>query len=142
MPAVQDWVLSTIVGGGLGLHMAPEWAAKGMATYPAAFGMTLAEADAIGANVKPADVLDYADAVLARALAWLDSTSPAEFERPVPTSRKHLPLHPVYSSAGYLEEADHMFDYPLWRFLSGACYGHPRGHFGELELALQTIRSR
>ena len=141
LTAVQDWAIKTWISGGLGTNLAPEWAARGMATAPAPFGMSLAEADAVAAAATPADVLEYADAVYAQSIAWLDSVDASFFDGMPPDSRAHLPLHPVYSTEGYREEVDPMFAYPVWRLVSGACYGHARGHLGELDLALQIIRS-
>ena len=140
--AVQDWTLRTLIGGALSTNLAPEWRSRGMATWPAPFGMTLGEADAVAAATTPASVLDYADAVLAQSLAWLDAADPADLGGLPSNPGAHRSLHPVYSTEGYLGVAGPMFAYPMWRLVSGACYGHPRAHLGELDLALQIIRGR
>jgi hypothetical protein len=134
IPAVQDWAVNTWIGGGPGLNEAPEWAAKGLAVCPAPFGMELGDADRVAAAVSPQDVLDYAGAVTARTLAWLDSLADSDLEQVPAINRQHLSLHPVYSTPDTGTK---------WRAgSSGACYGHSRGHFGELDLTLTIIRSR
>jgi hypothetical protein len=54
----------------------------------------------------------------------------------------HEAAYPEYQRAGFRAEVDGLAGMPVWRFLSGPCYGHPRGHLGEIGILKQVLRAR
>ena len=104
------------------------------------FGMSVDEAVTIAAQVSRDDVLAYADAVHASTIAFLDGLTDADLDS-VPDTRSHNSLVSP-QTADYLEEVDDMYDYPIWRTLSGPCFGHARGHLAEILMTRELLRPR
>ena len=142
VPAVRDWAVHTMIGGGEPLSWQAPWRGTGVALCPLAFGMPGAEADLIAEATRPAEVLAYSEAVSSAIHAWLGTIDESLLDT-VPGNRSHLALSPRFSDAGYLKELDgRMWDYRTWQLLTGACFANSRGHLGELGLALSLIRAR
>lgn len=139
VPAVQDWALYTWMRG------LPELRSRldlsGVNPSFAPFGMSLEDADAIGAAVSSNDVLTYADAVLEEAARLFDSLTDAALDN-VPNTRVHGTRLPQHRTTGYLAEVEDMYDLPVWRLLAGPCFGHVREHVGQIRLSLQMLRVR
>jgi hypothetical protein len=105
------------------------------------FGMTATEAAAIARAVTPVATRKYADAVLASGLEWLQTLAAADMDA-IPASRAHLQHVPAaHKTESYLAEVEGMYDYPVWRIISGPCFGHPRKHGGELRTVLAMTRA-
>ena len=68
-----------------------------------AFGISLADADAVARAVSVDDMLAYADAVLAENVRWLGTVTERDLDR-VPDNRAHLARRPAYRTAQYLAE--------------------------------------
>ena len=132
IPTTQDWTIQTWIRNVSEVRERPDWAGRGgLNVSRLAFGLTLAEADAVAHATNPADLLAYADAVLAENLPWLETLTEAALDQ-APDNRAHLGRHPAYQSPGYRAEVDDMWDQPVWRLLAGACIGHCREHLGEV----------
>jgi len=141
VPASQDWTVQTWIRNVAEVRDREPWARVGsLDRLGLAFGMSLAEADAIAAAVGPADTLAYADAVLAEILGWLRPLSDADLAR-VPDARAHLTRHVAYRSARYQAEVQEMWDQPLGPLIAGDA-GHGRGHLGEARLVKELVRGR
>lgn len=104
------------------------------------FGMSFDEAVAIAAQVSRDDVLAYADEVQAATMTFLDGRTDAGLET-VPDTRSHN-AGVKNQTAGYLEEIDDMYDFPIWRTLTGPCFGHARGHLAEILMTRELLRNK
>jgi hypothetical protein len=138
MPAVRDWAVHVWCRG------VPE--VRVSSTLPGVnpphppFGMSIDEAEAIARAVSREDVLAYADAVHEATMAYLDTLTDADLDT-VPDTRAHSARVSAYHIPGYMEEVSDMYDFPIWRTLGGPCYGHSRGHLGEMLAALEALRA-
>lgn len=142
MPAVRDWAVHVWCLGVPEVRVStPAGARPGINPPHPPFGMSLAEADAIARAASRDDVLAYADAVNAATMSYLDTLTEGDLDT-VPDTRAHSARVTAYHIPGYLEEVSDMYDFPIWRTLGGPCYGHSRGHLGEMLAALEALRAR
>ncbi len=141
VPRMQDHTVQTWIRGVPEVVHAERWAHwRDLRPLGAGLGIPLAEADRIAQCVEPADVLAYADAVLHEILNWLATLTDDDLEY-IPDARQHLAPYPEYQTAGHHAETDELLDLPIWRLLSGPCFGHVRGHLGELALLKSQLRT-
>jgi hypothetical protein len=139
MVATQDWALHTWLRGLPDVRS--RLALPGIDPMHGPFGMTATEAAAIARVVTPVVIGKYADAVLASGLEWLQTLAAADMDA-IPASRAHLQHVPAaHKTESYLAEVEGMYDYPVWRIISGPCFGHPREHGGELRTMLAMMRA-
>jgi hypothetical protein len=137
--ASQDWTVQTWVRNLPEVRDREPWTRSvGHDRLGLAFGITLAEADAIARTVSAADVLAYADAVLGEALEWLATVVSSDLDL-VPDNRAHLARRPVYRTADYLGEVESMWSRTLADVLT-LDIGHGRGHLGEARLIKELAR--
>ena len=104
-------------------------------------GISLGEADEIARRVQLAEVLEYADAVHQEICAWLNRLNESELDQ-IPNIAQHLSSYPEYQTPGYIEEANDLFDQPIWSQLMRPCIGHIHRHLGELEALKSFLRSQ
>jgi len=141
IPASEDWFVHTWIRNVAEVRDCEPWAASvGVNRLGLAFGIGLAEADAIAEAVDPTHMLAYADAYLGEVLAWLATLTAADLDR-VPDNRAHLGRHPAYQRTEYLAQVEGMWNDSVGVLLA-ADIGHARGHLGEARLAKELVRGR
>lgn len=141
LPRTQDWAVHTVIRGVPEVIRDPKWSRLGdPEAVGIGVGMTLEEADSLARSVSRADVCAYADAVHNELLAWLATLSDDDLDA-IPDIQAHHRDHPIYQTPEMHAEIADLIGAPAWRYLSGPCVGHWRGHFGELEILKQVMRS-
>lgn len=141
LPRVQDWAVQTAIRGVPEVICDPKWKRLGDPdAVGIGVGMTIEEADAIARSVTRADVCAYADAVRDELMAWLATLSDDDLDV-IPDLDAHHRAHPIYQRPELRAEIAHLIGGPAWRYLTGPCIGHWRGHFGELEILQQVMRA-
>ncbi len=138
MARAQDWAVQTLIRGVPEVIADARWASVGGPETPSmGLDLTLDEADAVARSVTRADVLGYHDAVHARIVAWVATLADDDLDA-TPESAAHQAAIPAYQHPAYAEEAGGT----VLTYLVGPCFGHLRGHLGELETLLQAMRAR
>lgn len=141
MAATRDWAVHVWCQGAPQVRGFSAIGARPGINPPCSpFGMSLDDAVAIAAQVSRDDVLAYADEVQAATMTFLDGLTDAGLET-VPDTRSHNVLV-TPQTAAYLEEVDDMYDFPIWRTLSGPCFGHARGHLAEILMTRELLRGK
>jgi hypothetical protein len=139
IPACQDWTVQTWVRNLPEVRDRDPWRDwASLERLGMAFGIRLDEADAVARAVTGADVLAYADAVLAENLEWLRSVTEADLGR-VPDNRAHLSRRSAYRTAEYEAEVRSMWNQPLGEVVTLDA-GHGRAHLGEAALVKELAR--
>lgn len=133
----QDWGVHTLIRGVPEVIADARWASVGGPGTPSmGLDMTLEQADAVARSVTRADVLDYHNAVHARIVAWVATLADDDLDA-TPDSAAHQAAIPAYQHPAYAEEAGGS----TLTYLVGPCFGHMRGHLGELETLLHAMRA-
>lgn len=141
LPRVQDWAVQTAVRGVSEVICDPRWKHLGDPDVVGiGVGMSLEEADAVARSVTRADVCAYADAVYDETRAWLDSLDDDDLDA-IPNFAAHHRAHPIFQRPDVQAEIADLMGAPVWRYLTGPCVGHWRGHFGEIAVLKQVMRS-
>jgi hypothetical protein len=141
LPATRDWAIHTWIQGVPEVRERPPFVSSPVNQPYPPFGMSADEAAAIARAVPRADVLAYLDATHEALLAHLKTMTDVDLER-VPDTRRHGFRLPAHQAPGYVEEVQRMLDFPVWKLLSGPCYGHPREHIGGILSAIESLRTR
>lgn len=137
--ATRDWALQTWIRGLPEVRTQPEFASVNLPFPP--FGMPADDALAVARAASASGVIVYLDAVHLDMSGWLDTLTDADLER-VADTRTHGTRLPIHQAPGYPAEVNDMYDLAAWQVLSGACYGHIRGHIGEIETSIAVLRAR
>ncbi len=141
LPRVQDWAVQTAIRGVPEVIRDAQWKRLGDPDIVGiGIGMTPDEADTVARSVSRADVCAYADAVHDEVLAWLDTLDDNDLDA-IPDFAAHHTAYPIYQRPELRAEIADLIGAPAWRYLTGPCIGHWRGHFGELEILTQVMRS-
>jgi hypothetical protein len=144
MAAVQDWVIQVGVRGIPEVRSQPPWSAERTVNALAPpFGLTsLDQADSIARGVTSAALLAYHDSVNAEIHTWLDGLSEADLDRVPDVATNGRRYASERTTDEFLVEVDDMAGRTVARHLASACIGHVRGHFGEIDLLLDLMKSR
>ena len=137
--ATRDWAIQTWCQGLPAMRASTPFNTSSINPPSPPFGMPADGAVAIARATTPATVLAYADAVHVSAMTLLDGLTDAGLDG-VPDARA-FNTRVSHQLPGYLEEIDDMYDNPIWRTLTGPCYGHARGHIGEIIAVVEMLRS-
>lgn len=141
IPRLQDHFVQVWMRGIPEIIQDERWAGwDQLHSLGAGLGIPLEEADRIARCVQPTEVLTYADVVLREILNWLETLTDHDLEC-IPPARQYLAPYPEYQTTGHHAETDDLLDLPIWRLLSGPCFGHVRGHLGELALLKAQLRA-
>jgi hypothetical protein len=109
VPACQDWTVQTWIRNVPEVRDRDTWIRRvGFDRLGLAFGISLADADAIARAVSVEDMLAYADAVLAENARWLSTVTERDLDR-VPDNRAHLARRSAYGAAQYLADVEGMW---------------------------------
>jgi hypothetical protein len=139
--ATQDWAVHTWVRNVPEVRDGAPWTECMAAVRDIGpFGMTRAEADRVAEATNPDVVGGYSAAVCESITRWLETSGDGWLEH-VSDARAHGMVKPQHRTEGYVAEVADMYELPAWKLLTGACYGHARGHIGEIDLALQMMRA-
>jgi hypothetical protein len=141
IPATRDWAVHVWCQGHEQLrHSSNAGKRPGINPAHPPFGMSFDDAVAVAAAATLGDVLAYADEVFAATMSYLETLTDDALDL-LPDTRAANARVP-YQTAGYLEEIDDMYDFPVWRTLTGPAFAHARGHVDEISAALEAIRSK
>lgn len=145
LPAFTFWhiprVIDTTVN--MGIRGVPElmssqpWAAKRWARPEGGVGYSEEEADQLAAEVVPAEVLDYADAVRAQVSQWLKTVTDEELEAPNALIDRTR-ASDAYTRPEVEQAIAPLVGQPVWLLLSITCYAHCWAHLEEIRL-LATV---
>ena len=139
IPACQDWTVQTWIRN---VPEVRDWNAwtrgAGFDRLGLAFGISLADADAVARAVSVDDMLAYADAVLAENVRWLGTVTERDLDR-VPDNRAHLARRPAYRTAQYLAEVQGMWNQTVAEVIA-LDIGHGHAHLGEAGLIKELAR--
>ena len=139
IPACQDWTVQTWIRNVPEVRDRDAWTRRvGFDRLGLAFGISLADADAIARAVSVDDMLAYADAVLAENVRWIGTVTERDLGR-VPDNRAHLARRPVYGAAQYLAEVQGMWNQTVAEVIA-LDIGHGRAHLGEAGLIKELAR--
>ena len=139
VPTCQDWTVQTWVRNAPEVRDREAWGRwAGFERLGMAFGISLAEADAVARSTSADAVLAYADAVLAESIDWLATVTDSDLDR-VPDNRAHRARRPAYRTPEYEAEVRTMWSQALAEVLS-LDIGHGRTHLGEAGLVKVLAR--
>lgn len=142
---VLDAHFHTVYRGVPEVAAAEPWSSHPALSHPGVgIGLTLEAADALARSLTKADLLAYADAVRAAAVAWLKQLDPAEFDREPDLEGNRHRGPAVYRDGLYLQfwplgpPLNTRPDKPLWLLIATILL-HTHQHLGEIELAAQVV---
>ena len=148
LPAFTFWHIPRVIDStvNMGLRGAPEligsppWAAMRWARPEGGVGYSVEEADQLAAEVVPAEVLDYADAVRSQVSQWIKTLTDEELEAPN-TLMDHAREAKAYTRPEVQEAIAPLVGQPVWLILSITCYAHCWAHLEEIKMRATVGRS-
>lgn len=148
LPAFTFWhiprVIDTTVN--MGIRGVPElissqpWFSKRWARPEGGVGYTEEEADRLAAEVVPAEVLDYADAIRSQVSQWLKTVTDDELAAPNALMERTRAA-PAYGRPEVYEAIAPLAGQPVWLVLSITCYAHCWAHIEEIKLLASVGRT-
>ena len=141
LPAFIFWHIPRVIDSTvqMGIRGVPEliqsepWTSKAWARPEVGVGYSIEEADRLAAEVVPAQVLEYADAVRAQVSQWLRATTDEELEVPN-LLMEHAMGQPAYHRPAVRETIVPLAGMPVWLLLSITCFAHCWAHLEEIRL--------
>jgi hypothetical protein len=141
IPRTQDAHVQTWIRGIPEVAHGDRWAHwQPLRRFGNGVGISLGEADEVARSVQRAEVMEYADAVHQENLAWLKELNESELDQ-ITNISQHLSHYLEYQTPGFIEEANSLFDQPIWSQLMRPCIGHVHRHLGEIEVVKAILRS-
>jgi hypothetical protein len=148
LPAFTFWHVPRTIDStvNMGIRGIPEliasepWVSKRWARPEGGTGYSVEEADQLAAEVVPAEVLDYADALRAQVSQWLKTISDEELEAPN-ALLEHARESPAYHRPAVAEAIRPLVGQPVWLLLSITCYAHSWAHLEEINLLAEVGRA-
>lgn len=137
VPATIDWAVHTAVRGVGEIKARPQWAGSGI-SFRQPFGMSLEEADWVAHNTDADSVIEYTQSVRTEVGEWLSSVAPGLFET-VPPVADNLAKNPLNEAE--FAEVPWILEAPTYQILGRPAMGHGFRHLGEIDLALEVLRS-
>lgn len=138
---VMDSTVNRGLRGGPELIESQPWASKRWARPDVGVGYSAEEADALAAEVVPAEVLEYADAVRSQVSQWLRTITDEELEAPNALI-DHLTEQSAYNRSEVREAVAPLVGQPVWLVLSISCFAHCWAHLEEIQLLAAAGRTR
>jgi hypothetical protein len=139
IPRTQDWLLNTTILGRREVADDFEGRLPDPERYGFGTGLSGEAVEQAAAQVDPADLLRYADAVGAAVDTWLGSLSEADLDA-VPPLMDRQQTRPAYSTPQALEEVSGLAGLPVGVLLLRPGLSHLLWHMGEVDLLLQLDR--
>jgi hypothetical protein len=141
LPAFTFWHIVRVIDSTvhMGLRDMPElissdpWASKTWARPTIGTGFSREEADELAAQVAPAEVLDYADALRSVVSQWLRAITDEEMQAPAQLKERAMAL-PAFNTEAVLEALATFDGQPAWLVLTLACFAHGWAHLEEIRL--------
>ncbi len=148
LPAFTLWHIPRTIDStvNMGIRGAPEliesqpWASKRWARPEGGTGYSVEEADQLAAEVVPAEVVDYADAVRSHVSQWLKTITDEELEA-TNALMAHVRESPAYQRPAVGEAIRPLVGQPVWLLLSITCYAHSWAHLEEIKLLAEVGRA-
>lgn len=152
MARSQDWAIHTAIRGVPELVRAAPWSEmRGVATPGIGTGFAPADARELAGRLHLPDLLLYADAVSAAAIAWVRTLKESDLEA-IPDVSAHDAPFAEYQTPGFQAEMDSGPEHdeavgksggqPVWLYLTSVCVTHPHRHLGEVDLTLGILTGR
>jgi len=141
LPAFTFWHVPRTIDStvNMGIRGVPEliesepWAAKRWARPEGGTGYTVEEADRLAAEVVPAEVVEYADAVRSQVSQWLKTVTEEELDAPN-TLKEHTAKAKAYYRPEVEEAIAPLAGQPVWLLVSLTCFAHGWAHLEEIKL--------
>lgn len=140
IPRAIDSTVQTGIRGVAELIASEPWASKAWARPDGGTGYSLDEADALAAQVVPAEVLEYADALRSNVSQWLRALSDEELESPNKVMENTMRV-PAYGRPEMREAIAPFVGLPVGMVLSLACFAHGWAHVEEIRLLAKAGRT-
>ena len=135
---IDSTVNFTLRGTAELISVAP-WASKAWARPGIGTGFSREEADAVAAQVAPAEVLAYADVLRSQVNQWLRGLNDEELDAPAHILDR-LRGMPAYNTPAILESAAPFEGQPVWLLLTFGCFTHGWAHLAEMRLLVRAGR--
>ncbi|HET7420741.1 MAG TPA: DinB family protein [Candidatus Dormibacteraeota bacterium] len=147
LPAFTFWHVVRVIDstvnmglrGGAEIIATEPWASKPWSRPDIGTGYTAEQADELAAQVVPAEVLAYADAVRSEVSQWLRALPEEELEAPARLLDRMRDL-PAYNQPPILEATAAFEGQPAWLVLAFACFAHGWGHLEEIRVLARAGR--
>lgn len=149
MARSQDWAVNTAIRDRPEVITRDPWAHSPLAVPGIGTGFALAKAVDVARRIDLRQLLEYADAVQAGALAWLRTLDEAALDE-IPDVAAHDARHPEYQTPGFRAEMDSGPEHddavdrkgglPVWIFLTSVSVTHVHRHLGEVDLIKDLLR--
>ena len=147
LPAFDFWHIARVVDSSVNfsLRRATElissepWASKAWARPGIGTGYSREEADALAAEVVPAEVLAYADALRSQVNQWLRALPDEELESPTAILDR-MRANPASDTPAILESIAPFEGQPVWLLLTFGCFTHGWAHLAEMRLVTRAGR--
>jgi hypothetical protein len=148
LPAFTFWHVARVIDStvNMGIRGIPEvmaaepWASKRWARPEGGVGYSLEQSDRLAAEVVPAEVLDYADAVRSQVSDWLKTVTAEQLEAPNEL-KDHVNAQNDYNHPAVREAIEPLVGRPVWLVLSVTCYAHCWAHLEEIKLLTEVGRN-
>ena len=152
MPRGQDWAVHTAIRNVPELVRSAPWnEMPGLSTPGIGTGFDHEAACALAARLRLPQLLSYADAVNAAAIAWVLTLDERELDS-IPDVAAHDAPFAEYQTAGFQAEMDSGPEHdeavgksggqPVWLYLTSVCVTHMHRHLGEIDLTLGMLTGR
>jgi DinB superfamily len=148
LPAFTFWHIPRTIDStvNMGLRGTPEliesqpWASTRWARPEVGTGYSIEEADQLAAEMVPAEVLEYADAVRSQVSLWLKTITDEELEA-TNTLMEHARESAAYQRPAVEEAIRPLVGQPVWLILSITCFAHSWAHLEEIKLLSEVGRA-
>jgi hypothetical protein len=152
MARSQDWAVHTAIRGVPEIAWSAPWSEMaGISTPGIGTGFSPAAARELAARVDLDQLIDYADAVCAATISWVQGLEEADLDL-IPDVSTHDAGIPAYQTREFLAEMDSGPEHdrvvgdlggqPVWLFLTSVSVTHLHRHLGELDLTLGVLSGR
>ena len=140
IPRVIDTTVNMGIRGVPELISAQPWAAKRWARPEGGVGYSEEEADHLAADVVPAELLEYADALRSQVSQWMKTITDEELEAPN-TFMDHARASGAYTRPEVEAAIAPFVGQPVWLLLSITCYAHCWAHLEEIRMLASVGRA-
>jgi hypothetical protein len=152
MARSQDWAINTAIRGLPELAWTRPWSEMpGISTPGMGTGFSAAEARDLASRIVLTQLVDYADAVSAAAVAWVRGLNEADLDA-IPDVAAHDAGIAAYQTPGFQAEMNSGPEHdeavgdtggqPVWLFLTSVSVTHLHRHLGEIDLILGVLTGR
>ena len=135
--ATVDWVVNRLIDGVEELRFGERWQGTAVGAMVVPFGMPPETATAIVEGSTGPEVADYLREVVDTVDRFLSRAGGLDR---VPETRRNMVGYPADRTGEFEEDAEWMWDAPVWMLLGRPAMGHLFMHLGEAEAGLEARR--